>query len=73
MSVPEPGPGLKRYCFVDEAGDPVLFARNGRINVGRSACPKFLADPYFKGLPSFDPQRRRTAVHFYAKDDSPEV
>jgi len=32
-----------------------------------------LADPYFKGVPSFDPTRRKTAIMFHAKDDLPEV
>ena len=30
-------------------------------------------DPYFKGVPSFDPARRKTAIMFHAKDDLPEV
>ncbi len=32
-----------------------------------------LADPYFKGVPSMDPKRGRTASHFHAKDDPAEV
>ncbi|MEJ7591028.1 MAG: DUF3800 domain-containing protein [Planctomycetaceae bacterium] len=32
-----------------------------------------LADPYFKGIPSFDPAQRKTALMFHAKDDLPEV
>ena len=34
---------------------------------------RLLADPYFKGIPSFDPARRKTALFFHAKDDLPEV
>lgn len=34
---------------------------------------RLLADPYFKGVPSFDPARRKTAIMFHAKDDLPEV
>jgi hypothetical protein len=34
---------------------------------------QLLADPYFKGVPSFDPARRKTAVMFHAKDDVAEV
>ena len=30
-------------------------------------------DPYFKGVPSLDPSRGRTAIAFHAKDDPPEV
>lgn len=32
-----------------------------------------LADPYFKGVPSMQPERQKTAVAFHAKDDVPEV
>lgn len=32
-----------------------------------------LADPYFKGVPSLDPARKRTALQFHAKDDPAEV
>jgi hypothetical protein len=34
---------------------------------------RLLADPYFKGIPSFDPARRKTAIMFHAKDDLAEV
>ena len=34
---------------------------------------ELLADPYFKGVPSLDPARQRTAVNFHAKDDPAEV
>jgi hypothetical protein len=32
-----------------------------------------LSDPYFSGVPSMRPERRKTAVAFHAKDDLPEV
>ena len=32
-----------------------------------------LADPYFSGVPSMQPESRKTAVSFHAKDDLPEV
>ncbi len=32
-----------------------------------------LADPYFAGVPSFDPRQNKTAIAFHAKDDLPEV
>ena len=32
-----------------------------------------LADPYFKGVPSLDPARKRTALNFHVKDDPVEV
>jgi hypothetical protein len=34
---------------------------------------KLLADPYFHGVPSMQPERRKTALAFHAKDDVPEV
>jgi hypothetical protein len=34
---------------------------------------QILADPYFKDVPSMQPQRRKTALAFHAKDDIPEV
>lgn len=34
---------------------------------------KLLADPYFNGVPSMQPEGRKTAVSFHAKDDLPEV
>lgn len=32
-----------------------------------------LADPYFRHVPSMQPERRKTALAFHAKDDVPEV
>jgi hypothetical protein len=32
-----------------------------------------LADPYFKDVPSMQPERKKTALCFHAKDDLPEV
>lgn len=32
-----------------------------------------LADPYFKGVPSMQPEAGKTALFFHAKDDLPEV
>ncbi len=32
-----------------------------------------LADPYFKNVPSMQPAAGKTALHFHAKDDPPEV
>ncbi len=34
---------------------------------------RLLTDPYFKGVPSMQPQERKTALFFHAKDDVPEV
>jgi len=32
-----------------------------------------LADPYFKGVPSMQPEQKKTALYFHAKDDLPEI
>lgn len=32
-----------------------------------------LADPYLKGVPSMQPERKKTAISFHAKDDIAEV
>lgn len=34
---------------------------------------RLLADPYFKGVPSMQPEQRKTSLGFHAKDDLPEV
>jgi len=34
---------------------------------------QLLADPYFKGVPSMQPEARKTALAFHAKDDLPEI
>ena len=34
---------------------------------------QLLADPYFKGVPSLQPEAKKTALYFHAKDDLPEV
>jgi hypothetical protein len=34
---------------------------------------KLLNDGYFSGVPSFQPEARKTALYFHAKDDLPEV
>lgn len=86
------------HYFVDEAGDPALFARRRRSIVGQEGCSNYfilgklevddpeglsreleslraelLADPYFKNVPSMQPDEGKTAVLFHAKDDLPEV
>lgn len=89
--------GPLRY-FVDEAGDPTLFNRKGRVIVGDQGCSRYfilgkleiedpasldaelrrlraelMADPYFKGVPSMQPEQGKTALAFHAKDDVAEV
>jgi hypothetical protein len=34
---------------------------------------QILSDPYFKGVPSLLPERKKTASEFHAKDDLPEI
>jgi len=93
----EGGASIVHY-FVDDAGDPTLFDRRGRLIIGNDGCSRFfmlgkleidepdalarqiselrqelLADPYFKAVPSIQPQNRKTALSFHAKDDIPEV
>lgn len=34
---------------------------------------QLVADPYFKGVPSMQPEAKKTALFFHAKDDLPEV
>jgi hypothetical protein len=34
---------------------------------------QLLADPYFKGVPSMQPKSKKTAIHFHASKDLPEV
>lgn len=34
---------------------------------------ELLADPYFKDVPSMQPERRKTAIAFHAKNDLPEI
>lgn len=34
---------------------------------------RLLADPYFQGVPSMQPDQRKTAIAFHAKDDLPEI
>lgn len=38
---PSVGHSGQRYYFVDEAGDPTLFNRKGRVIVGDESCSKF--------------------------------
>jgi Protein of unknown function (DUF3800) len=108
MTLPVPSPTSGAYVanepdaittwFVDEAGDPTLFAKGGKVVVATDGCSRFfiegklecrdvdalakdlnqlrselLSDPYFKGVPSLDPERKRTAINFHAKDDPVEV
>ena len=39
----------------------------------RKLRAELLADPYFRDVPSMQPESRKTAILFHAKDDRPEV
>lgn len=71
----------KGRCIVGQEGTSRVFilgaARVGNP-VGLQADLTFLrmqltADPYFRGVPSFDVSANKTALYFHAKDDLPEV
>ncbi len=51
-----------------DVADPVALGAD--LNALRQTL---LTDPYFSGVPSMQPERRKTAVAFHAKDDLPEV
>lgn len=63
-------PGCSRYFFMGklEVDDPVRLTNE--LNALRQ---KLLGHPYFSGVESFRPERKKTAVLFHAKDDVPEV
>ncbi len=62
--------GCSRYFVVGllQAADPAGLAQ--ALDRLRASL---LADPYFKGVPSMQPERQKTAFGFHAKDDLPEV
>ena len=62
--------GCSRFFLVGkvEVAEPDRLA--DALNVLRK---KLLADPYFAGVPSMQPQQQKTATHFHAKDDLAEV
>lgn len=62
--------GCSRYFLLGilEVPDPV--ALQGVLDSLRA---NLLCDPYFRNIPSMQPEARKTAVAFHAKDDLPEV
>jgi hypothetical protein len=62
--------GCSRYFMLGVAhiAEPVELEK--ALNELRA---ELLADPFFRGVPSFEPRRRKTALFFHAKDDLPEV
>jgi len=62
--------GCSRYFMlgVVDIADPVALGRE--LTDLRT---RLLADPYFRDVPSFQPEAKKTAMAFHAKDDLPEV
>ena len=62
--------GCSRYFAVGllDVADPIALGAD--LNKLRA---DLLADPYFKDVPSMQPDERKTALYFHAKDDLPEV
>jgi len=62
--------GVSKYFMVGLAYIPnPELVKNEMEKLRRS----LLADPYFKDVPSMNPQNKKTALLFHAKDDLPEV
>lgn len=53
----------------------ILDVPNPKLLSGqlRDLHKEILNDPYFKNVPSLQPENRKTAIAFHAKDDLPEV
>jgi len=63
-------PGCSRFFLLGklEVDKPAELS-NALTNLRQ----ELLADPYFAGVESFRPERKKTALLFHAKDDLPEV
>jgi len=63
-------PGCSRFFIIGklEVDDPTALAQ-----ALTDLRQDLLADPYFAGVESFRPERKKTALLFHAKDDLPEV
>lgn len=63
-------PGCSRFFIIGklEVDDPAALAK-----ALTDLRQDLLADPYFAGVESFRPERKKTALLFHAKDDLPEV
>jgi hypothetical protein len=62
--------GCSRYFAVGLLDVPDVAALSADLNKLRA---DLLDDPYFKDVPSMQPDARKTALYFHAKDDLPEV
>lgn len=63
-------PGVSNFFMVGVALLPDPVSAHQKLEALRAAL---LADPYFKGVSSFKPEAKKTALAFHAKDDLPEV
>lgn len=63
-------PGVSNFFIVGVARIPDPEQARTRLEALRA---ELMADPYFKGVPSFQPGEKKTALMFHAKDDLPEV
>ncbi len=63
-------PGCSKYFILGKMRVDDLPNLAGELETLRS---ELLTDPYFKGVPSMQPERRKTAIIFHAKDDPAEV
>ncbi len=62
--------GCSRFFILGLADIPDPTALGRDLDALRAGL---LADPYFEGVPSMQPEVRKTALAFHAKDDLPEV
>jgi hypothetical protein len=63
-------PGVSSCIMLGVAYLPQPELADRKLRALRS---QLLADPYFSGVPSFQPDEKKTAIAFHAKDDLPEV
>jgi hypothetical protein len=63
-------PGVSRCVMVGVAFLPDPGEAHGQLGQLRASL---LSDPYFRGVPSMQPEAGKTAICFHAKDDVPEV
>jgi len=62
--------GCSRFFMLGLLDAPAPLALHTSLDSLRT---QLLADPYFKNIPSMQPQQNKTAVAFHAKDDLPEI
>ncbi|HRF94726.1 MAG TPA: hypothetical protein PLZ51_06025, partial [Aggregatilineales bacterium] len=62
--------GCSRFFMLGLLDDPKPDVLQKDLNDLRT---QILADPWFNKIPSINPQSRKTAFAFHAKDDIPEV